>query len=208
MRRRAAPSRGRGFPRSIPTAICAGRARSEAALRRQWQARRRPGRSRACRHHLRRHRARAGDLGGARRAQGDSAFRSAIPARISAMASKPSLSPIWGSPARRSSTASCLRRPAAATSGESPPACPRLSSPASAIGAAKEWRWSSGSIEGETSWQLIGAPRRDKAGRPIVAVTGMGVVTSLGVGKADNWAKLTAGAIRHPRASPAFRPTA
>ena len=35
--------------------------------------------------------------------------------------------------------------------------------------------------------------KRDKAGRPLVAVTGMGVVTSLGVGKADNWAKLTAG---------------
>jgi 3-oxoacyl-[acyl-carrier-protein] synthase II len=33
----------------------------------------------------------------------------------------------------------------------------------------------------------------DKAGRPIVAVTGIGVVTSLGVGKADNWAKLTGG---------------
>jgi 3-oxoacyl-[acyl-carrier-protein] synthase II len=34
---------------------------------------------------------------------------------------------------------------------------------------------------------------RDQAGRPIVVVTGMGVVTSLGVGKADNWRKLTAG---------------
>jgi 3-oxoacyl-[acyl-carrier-protein] synthase II len=34
---------------------------------------------------------------------------------------------------------------------------------------------------------------QDKAGRPIVVVTGMGVVTSLGTGKADNWAKLTAG---------------
>ena len=34
---------------------------------------------------------------------------------------------------------------------------------------------------------------RDKAGRPVVVVTGMGVVTSLGVGKTDNWAKLTAG---------------
>jgi 3-oxoacyl-[acyl-carrier-protein] synthase II len=33
----------------------------------------------------------------------------------------------------------------------------------------------------------------DKSGRPIVVVTGMGVVTSLGAGKADNWAKLTAG---------------
>ncbi len=34
---------------------------------------------------------------------------------------------------------------------------------------------------------------RDKLGRPVVAVTGMGVVTSLGVGKDDNWAALTAG---------------
>lgn len=37
------------------------------------------------------------------------------------------------------------------------------------------------------------ASKRDKAGRPIVAVTGMGVITSLGTGKADNWARLTAG---------------
>src|SRR6202011_6035265 len=29
--------------------------------------------------------------------------------------------------------------------------------------------------------------------RPIVVVTGMGIVTSLGAGKTDNWAKLTAG---------------
>ncbi|NVN86890.1 MAG: beta-ketoacyl-ACP synthase [Rhodopseudomonas sp.] len=34
---------------------------------------------------------------------------------------------------------------------------------------------------------------RDKFGRPIVVVTGMGVVTSLGIGKTDNWARLTAG---------------
>jgi len=34
---------------------------------------------------------------------------------------------------------------------------------------------------------------RDKFGRPIVVVTGMGVVTSLGSGKAENWRKLTAG---------------
>jgi 3-oxoacyl-[acyl-carrier-protein] synthase II len=34
---------------------------------------------------------------------------------------------------------------------------------------------------------------RDKSGRPIVVITGMGVVTSLGAGKADNWKKLTAG---------------
>src|ERR1700704_3324034 len=34
---------------------------------------------------------------------------------------------------------------------------------------------------------------RDKFGRPIVVVTGMGVVTSLGSGKTDNWTKLTAG---------------
>jgi len=34
---------------------------------------------------------------------------------------------------------------------------------------------------------------RDKLGRPIAVVTGMGIVTSLGAGKTDNWAKLTAG---------------
>jgi 3-oxoacyl-[acyl-carrier-protein] synthase II len=35
--------------------------------------------------------------------------------------------------------------------------------------------------------------KRDKAGRPVIAVTGMGVVTSLGIGKSENWTKLTAG---------------
>jgi 3-oxoacyl-[acyl-carrier-protein] synthase II len=35
--------------------------------------------------------------------------------------------------------------------------------------------------------------KRDKTGRPIIAVTGIGLVTPLGVGKADNWAKLSAG---------------
>ncbi|KMO32809.1 3-oxoacyl-ACP synthase [Methylobacterium tarhaniae] len=34
---------------------------------------------------------------------------------------------------------------------------------------------------------------RDAMGRPLVAVTGIGVVTSLGQGVADNWAALTAG---------------
>lgn len=34
---------------------------------------------------------------------------------------------------------------------------------------------------------------KDKHGRPVVVVTGMGVVTSLGQGKDENWAKLTAG---------------
>jgi 3-oxoacyl-[acyl-carrier-protein] synthase II len=34
---------------------------------------------------------------------------------------------------------------------------------------------------------------RDKFGRPIVVVTGMGVITSLGAGQADNWKRLTAG---------------
>jgi 3-oxoacyl-[acyl-carrier-protein] synthase II len=33
----------------------------------------------------------------------------------------------------------------------------------------------------------------DQAGRPIVVVTGMGVVTSLGIGAQDNWRKLIAG---------------
>lgn len=34
---------------------------------------------------------------------------------------------------------------------------------------------------------------RDKFRRPIVVITGMGVVTSLGAGKTDNWSKLMAG---------------
>jgi 3-oxoacyl-[acyl-carrier-protein] synthase II len=33
----------------------------------------------------------------------------------------------------------------------------------------------------------------DSAGRPIVVVTGLGIVTSLGAGKSENWANLTAG---------------
>jgi 3-oxoacyl-[acyl-carrier-protein] synthase II len=37
------------------------------------------------------------------------------------------------------------------------------------------------------------APPRDKFGRPIVVVTGMGIMTSLGAGKTDNWTKLSAG---------------
>ena len=37
------------------------------------------------------------------------------------------------------------------------------------------------------------AATRDHRGRPVVAVTGVGVVTSLGTGMADNWAALTAG---------------
>jgi 3-oxoacyl-[acyl-carrier-protein] synthase II len=36
-------------------------------------------------------------------------------------------------------------------------------------------------------------PPKDKLGRPIVVVTGLGMITSLGAGKTDNWAKLTAG---------------
>src|SRR5271156_4093658 len=34
---------------------------------------------------------------------------------------------------------------------------------------------------------------RDSRGRPTVVVTGMGVVTSLGQGQADNWKALTSG---------------
>ena len=34
---------------------------------------------------------------------------------------------------------------------------------------------------------------KDHMGRPVVAVTGIGMVTSLGTGKAENWAALTAG---------------
>ena len=37
------------------------------------------------------------------------------------------------------------------------------------------------------------APAKDKQGRPTVVVTGLGVITSLGAGKTENWARLTAG---------------
>ena len=37
------------------------------------------------------------------------------------------------------------------------------------------------------------ASLRDKKGRPVVVVTGMGIVSPLGTGKADNWKRLTAG---------------
>jgi 3-oxoacyl-[acyl-carrier-protein] synthase II len=37
------------------------------------------------------------------------------------------------------------------------------------------------------------AAYRDRIGRPTVVVTGMGIVTSLGVGKVDNWQRLIAG---------------
>jgi 3-oxoacyl-[acyl-carrier-protein] synthase II len=40
---------------------------------------------------------------------------------------------------------------------------------------------------------VMAAAIRDKLNRPIVAITGIGVVTSLGVGKTDNWAKLAGG---------------
>jgi 3-oxoacyl-[acyl-carrier-protein] synthase II len=36
-------------------------------------------------------------------------------------------------------------------------------------------------------------PPKDRKGRPTVVVTGLGVITSLGAGKTDNWAELTAG---------------
>ncbi len=36
-------------------------------------------------------------------------------------------------------------------------------------------------------------PIKDHLGRPIIAVTGMGVITSLGQGLEDNWKALTAG---------------
>lgn len=39
----------------------------------------------------------------------------------------------------------------------------------------------------------MGQSLKDHKGRPVVVVTGMGVVTSLGEGKDDNWRKLTSG---------------
>ena len=41
--------------------------------------------------------------------------------------------------------------------------------------------------------QQPNTPHRDARGRPIVAVTGLGIVTSLGQGKDANWEALTSG---------------
>jgi 3-oxoacyl-[acyl-carrier-protein] synthase II len=48
-------------------------------------------------------------------------------------------------------------------------------------------------MDAEATYGAHMSATRDKFGRPIVVVTGMGVVTSLGTGKVDNWAKLSAG---------------
>jgi len=39
----------------------------------------------------------------------------------------------------------------------------------------------------------VSGPLRDHLGRPVVAITGIGVVTSLGIGTVDNWSRLSAG---------------
>jgi len=57
------------------------------------------------------------------------------------------------------------------------------------IGGVKAWRWSKRRAEGGKRMSA----KTDKAGRPIVVVTGLGVVTSLGQGKEDNWARLSRG---------------
>src|SRR6202166_4514872 len=71
---------------------------------------------------------------------------------------------------------------------------PSLLSWGPVTGRRRAWRWSRPSAKhgAESTGEIMAAPR-DKFGRPIVVVTGMGVVTSLGAGKTDNWAKLTAG---------------
>ena len=48
---------------------------------------------------------------------------------------------------------------------------------------------------------------RDHLGRPFVAVTGIGLVTPLGLGVAESWAGAAGRALRHHAASPASRPT-
>ncbi len=39
----------------------------------------------------------------------------------------------------------------------------------------------------------MGHSAKDHKGRPVVVVTGIGIVTSVGEGKEDNWKNLTAG---------------
>jgi 3-oxoacyl-[acyl-carrier-protein] synthase II len=46
---------------------------------------------------------------------------------------------------------------------------------------------------GSTKFRNAKTTTRDRHDRPIVVVTGMGVITSLGEGKTENWTKITAG---------------
>ena len=48
-------------------------------------------------------------------------------------------------------------------------------------------------MTGHSTGQTAGSAFRDSRGRPLVAVTGIGMVTSLGRGQNENWAALTAG---------------
>src|SRR4051812_3617458 len=96
---------------------------------------------------------------------------------------------MWRSPQSRSAVVAFIRRPTiqawnARWRGRS---SRRWSRP-SVTGVVKVWRWSR-RPEGRTSM----SSNHDSAGRPIVVVTGMGVVTSLGAGLTDNWKHLTAG---------------
>ena len=54
---------------------------------------------------------------------------------------------------------------------------------------------------------VMGSKVRDHRGRPVVAVTGIGVVSSLGVGLDDNWAALAAGRSGHQAHHAASRPS-
>ena len=58
-------------------------------------------------------------------------------------------------------------------------------SPVAVTGGAKDWR----SWKKHTRGDAMSTT--DHKGRPVVAVTGIGIITSLGTGKADNWAKLS-----------------
>ena len=51
----------------------------------------------------------------------------------------------------------------------------------------------------------MGRAHSDSRGRPVVVVTGVGVLTSLGAGKQDNWRELTSRALRHPAHQPLSR---
>ncbi len=55
------------------------------------------------------------------------------------------------------------------------------------------WRGEGPSRSSKLSVEGGNMAKTDQAGRPVVVVTGMGVVTSLGAGKDENWRKLTAG---------------
>ena len=199
MRRRAARRPGAHLARSSPTAARREPGEVDSDAARQLGAMRPAARPAACGGASPAPPASAGDTARSRRActelgAAGARHRRRIRSRRGAVSSRPILR--WRRCAR---ARPAVRARRTADAGRRPAALSQVAGDRRrAIGAARALALVERGMK-ETAWQL--ATRRS-SGRPVVAVTGIGVVTSLGAGKADNWAALTAGASGIRRISP------